>query len=329
MYWFINAYLQFKDGDKILDIGGNDGTLLNVFKQRNSGIDVLNVDASENIVKEAMQKGINSINGFWGKELASKLNTKFKAIITTNCFQHTAPIESFVEGVAMSLEQRGIWCLEFPYWKTSMDTLQYDQTYHEHIYYYLLNPLKLLLDKFGLHVIKVTPYPIHGGTLRVLISQKGELGEAWQPGDWYIDRFFNEETFELKDYIEWGNKVKQHIENSRNVLLSLKSKGFKIAGFGAAAKGCVFLNSTGIDYNIIDYVIDDTDLKQNKFIPGTGIPVVSRDMLRDSPVDYIVILAHNFAEYIISSLIKNGYKGKFIVFFPEYKVVVNEKDLNR
>ena len=321
MFWFVNNYLDLKENDKVLDIGGNDGTLLKTFLNKKSYLDVLNVDASKNLTIEAENNGIKSINGFWGDELAQQLNTKFKLITTTNCFQHTAPIESFVKGISASLDKFGIWCLEFPYWKTSIETDQFDQVYHEHVYYYLLKPLTLLLDKYNLNIIKAVPYPIHGGTMRLLITHKGELGEAFQQDSWSVPPTLNQENFTLDNYINWGNKIKSNISKSKDLLVSLKNQGFKIAGFGAAAKGCIYLNSANIDYNQLDYIIDDTDIKQGKFVPGTGIEIVSRKTLKTHPVDYVVILAHNFSEYVIKSLKQDKYKGKFIIFLPELKII--------
>ena len=201
-----------------------------------------------------------------------------------------------------------------------MKTNQFDQIYHEHIYYYLIEPLTLLLDKYGLRIIKATKYEIHGGTLRLLISHKGKLGESFQPC-YSISSISEKEKFTKEEYIEWGNKIKNNIGKSREFILSLKDKGYRIAGFGAAAKGCVYLNVANIDHNIIDYIIDDTNIKQGKFIPGTGIEIVSREKLKTNPVDYIIILAHNFSDYIIKLLKQDGYSGKFIILLPEIKEI--------
>ena len=255
MFWFVDNYLHLKEIDNVLDIGGNDGTLLKTILKKKPYLNVLNIDASENLTKEAEENGIPSINDYWGAELAKKLNKKFKLITTTNCFQHTAPIESFVEGIALSLDKFGIWCLEFPYWKTSVETNQFDQVYHEHVYYYLVNPLTKLLDKYNLQMIKAVKYPIHGGTMRLLISHKGKLGEAWQPCDYSIPPTLEAEKFTTEDYIKWGENIKNNIGKSKEFILSLKDKGAKIAGFGAAAKGCIYLNAAGINHTIIDYHI--------------------------------------------------------------------------
>ena len=76
------------------------------------------------------------------------------------------------------------------------------------------------------------------------------------------------------------------------------------------------MNSAKIDYTILDAVIDDTDLKQEKYIPGTGIQIKSREYLKTNKVDYILILAHNFKNYIANSLREYGYKGKIITMLP-------------
>jgi hypothetical protein len=320
MFWFVDHYTMLNENDSVLDIGGNDGTLLKTFLEEKPYLNVLNIDASENLTKLSNENGIPSLNAYWGVETAKKIDKKFKLITSTNVFQHTPPIVDYVEAISMSLDKFGIWCLEFPYWKTNMETNQYDQIYHEHVYYYLLEPLKILLERFGLRMVHALKYPIHGGTLRLLITHIGELGQAWQPAD-IVDKFLNEENaLSSEYYINWGKQISNHILNCKEFLLSLKKENKNIIGFGAAAKGCIFLNSAKIDDTIIECVIDDTDLKQGKYIPGTGIQIYSRDYLKTNKVDYILILAHNFKDVIIESL-KNEYNGKFIVLFPKPEII--------
>ena len=316
MFWFVDTYLNLKENDNVLDIGGNDGTLLHSFLEKKPYLSVLNVDASTNLTKLSRERGVPAINAFWGVETAKTLDKKFKLITSTNVFQHTPPIADFAEAISMSLDDKGIWCLEFPYWKTNMETLQFDQIYHEHVYFYLVEPLKQLFDKFGLEIIKAVKYPIHGGTLRLLISKKGDWSVCGG-----VEKIINEEqSINEQSYKDWGEVIETHISDCNGFLRMLKADGSNIIGFGAAAKGCIFLNSAEIDDTILDVVIDDTDLKQDKFIPGTGIQIKSREYLKDNKVDYILILAHNFKDVIIESL-KEQYSGKFIILFPQIKIL--------
>jgi CTP:phosphocholine cytidylyltransferase-like protein len=152
--------------------------------------------------------------------------------------------------------------------------------------------------------------------LRLLISKKGD----WAVCDG-VQKIINEEQIINEKYYKyWGAAVEEHISNCNIFLRMLKADGSNIIGFGAAAKGCIFLNSAKIDDTILDVVIDDTDLKQDKFIPGTGIQIKNREYLKDNKVDYILILAHNFKDVIIDSL-KEQYDGKFIVLFPQIKII--------
>lgn len=316
MYKFCNDILNISNKDKILDIGGNDGTLLKTFLNINSNLDVLNIDMSSNLVKECIKDNIPALNKKWGLDVSKSLPDKFKLITTTNCFQHTEGINDFTKGIKNSLHSKGIWCLEFPYWKNSLLTNQFDQVYHEHVYYYLIYPLNLLFKKYNLEIIDIKSYKIHGGSLRIIISHQGQYNIPS-----YVSSMIENEQKIINEsyYKEWAKNINNHINETKRTLLDLKEKNKTIIGFGAAAKGCVHLNSANIDHNILDCVIDDTNLKQGKYIPGTGIPIVSRSYLKQNKVDYILILAHNFSEYIVKSLY-HEFKGKFITFSPKIKI---------
>lgn len=318
MFFYAHNYVNIKDGTSILDIGGNDGTLLSAFKScTNKNIYTLNIDPSKNLYEVCKNKGIDVMSEFFSLDLAKTLNKKYDLVICTNVFQHLKDIASFVEGVHHILEDEGVWILEFPYWIRSMETNQFDQVYHEHIYYHSVKPLRHLMRNYGLKIINVTEQDIHGGSLRLVICKDTSYNE----NDHTIDKFLTKEnSYSVESYLDWGKNIYSHIEKSKQFIENIINEGKTIYGFGAAAKGCVYLNSMNITYKEIPHVIDDTDLKQNKFIPGTGIQVVNRDILKQNPPDYILILAHNFSNHIVESL-KNEYSGKFIVLAPEIKII--------
>lgn len=319
MFEFIQTYTPVKDGMKFVDVGGNDGTLLDVFKSSTKKqIDVLNIDPSKNLAEVSVQKGIPVLNEFFSAESIRPYANTIDVLTSTNVFQHLKDIDSFVKAVSVALANEGIWVLEFPYWLNDMLTNQFDQIYHEHMYYYTVTPLNLLMKKNGLRIINVTSQYIHGYSLRLVIVKESSS----RPTDSSVEEYItNESRYGLDFYTTWSETVTTHIQKSKEFLLNLKKENKKIYGFGAAAKGCVYLNAMGIDHTIIDVVIDDTDIKQGKYIPGTGIEVVGREVLTNTPPDYILILAHNFSDYIIQSL-SDVYKGKFILLLPDIKEVV-------
>ncbi len=315
MFSFIGTYVSVSDGTKFVDIGGNDGTLLQTFKSvTDKQIEVLNIDPSKNLAEISIANGVPVLTEFFNLDSMRPYAGKIDVITSTNVFQHLKDIDSFVKAVELSLSNEGIWVLEFPYWLTSMLTNQFDQIYHEHMYYYLVTPLRTLMEKNGLRIIHVEEKNIHGGSLRLVMAKK----DSKYTVDTSVASQIASES--LRDniyfYKGWGRRVQSHIELSKRYLENLKREGKTIYGFAAAAKGCIYLNAIGADNKLIDVVIDDTDLKQGKFIPGTGIEVVGRDILTSNPPDYIIILAHNFKDYIMESL-KDVYHGKFIVLLPE------------
>ena len=319
MYDHIQKYIDVNSDTKFVDIGGNDGTLLHTFKNcTNIQLDVLNIDPSKNLAELSIEKGVPVLIEFFSAETVNKLNGSVADVVTsTNVFQHLKDINSFAEGVYSMLSDNGIWVLEFPYWMHDMETNQFDQIYHEHMYYHSVNPMNLMMNKHGLKIINVTKQTIHGGTLRLVIAKQDSKYVPDSTIEMYIQQ---EKKYDLNYHLNWGSRIQMHIENSKNLLLQLKEQGKTIYGFGAAAKGCIYLNAMNIDYNTIDCIIDDTDIKQGKYVPGTGIQVVSRDILKHQSPDYILILAHNFAEYIIQTL-NLEYSGKFIILVPEIKIL--------
>lgn len=316
MYDHLSRVITFKDNDLVVDIGGNDGSLLIEFRGENRNLHYINVDCSRSFIEVNQEAGIEYVNEYFGGD--TKLPYKAKLITSTNVFQHTEPLRSFVQGIERNLSNEGVWCLEFPYVLTTLANDNYDQVYHEHIYYFCLKNIIDLLNQEGLRVINVSYHDMHAGTLRVLsVKQSSQR----QP-DSTILSFLNLESTLTEEYcVKWGKRTHEKISELKKFIQNLSYKK-SVACFGAAAKGCVFLNSCNIDFKMVEFIIDDTPYKQGKFVPGTGLEVVSRDILKSVHIDYIIILAHNFKDYIINSL-KGEYCGKFIVMFPDILQVEN------
>jgi len=318
MFKYVQKYITLEDGVSIVDIGGNDGTLLDAFRSvSDKKLDLLNIDPSQNLSILCKEKNIPFLTEFFSYKIAKQISKKADIITSTNVFQHLLDINSFAEGIRYLLSDEGVWILEFPYWINGMETNQFDQIYHEHMFYHSVTPMKMMMEKHGMKIINVTKQDIHGGTLRLIISKTTSNYTPDNTVETYIK---SEEKYDLNYHINWGKEVQKHITNSKNFIKQLKSEGKTIYGFGAAAKGCIYLNAMGLDYNDIDCIIDDTDLKQNKYVPGIGIQIKSRDILNEKQPDYILILAHNFADYIIESL-NLEYQGKFIILVPNIKII--------
>jgi len=320
MFKDLSRQVTLKEQDLIVDIGGNDGTLLKTFKQAaKTPLQFLNIDGSENLTVIAQENGVDSLCTFFNDKTPDAVGKSAKVITSTNVFQHLQDINSFVVGVKKLLAVDGVWLLEFPYWLHDMETKQFDQVYHEHMYYYLVTPLVALMHKHSLEVIEVSPQKIHGGTLRLYITHKAS---PYYSVDSSVEKYLEKESqLNLEYYLQWGNKIESHLAGCKAVLEGLKKAGKTLVGFAASAKGCIFLNSAGITDDVLDVIIDDTDIKQGKFMPGTGIKICSRAEIDFEKVDFVLILSHNFSDYIIRSLKDEGYEGQFIICLPELKIL--------
>lgn len=315
MYDYLSRFIEFKSNDIVMDIGGNDGSLLLEFRKENRNLQYINVDCSESFIECNRQNEIEYRHEYFDEHIC--LPYKVQLITSTNVFQHTETIRSFVKGIVNNLSNEGVWCLEFPYILTTLANDNYDQIYHEHIYYYCLQNIVDLLHQEGLKVINVSYHDMHAGTLRVLSVKKTSKRH---PDDTVLSFLNLEKTLTQEYVLEWGVRTYNKIKVFKAFISNLIANDMRVIGFGAAAKGCVFLNSCEIDHTLIPYIIDDTPFKQGKYVPGTGIQVVSRDILKKEEIDYILILAHNFKDYIIETL-KGEYDGEFIVMFPDIKII--------
>ena len=295
----------------VVDIGGNDGTLLKCFKKQHNkdllgNIKLINVDPSSTFIEDNASEGIEYINDFWGE---LDLEKKADLIISTNVFQHNCDVRKFLSGIRKNLN--GVWVLEFPYFLRTVQTNQFDQLYHEHYFYWLITPLVKIFQEYGLGIISITEHDMHGGTIRIVSTNLREGDE-----NSYKKYVEEEKNF---NFNEWGQRVIMKLLSDKIFLANIFVNG-TVACFGAAAKGCVYLNLLGRDLtDKMMYVVDDTASKQGKYIPGTKLKVVSRNTLYENQPDYLIILAHNFKRHIIESL-KENYKGRIIVMLPEIEV---------
>lgn len=306
-----------------IDIAGNDGTLLSRFKKRLNH-KVLNVDPASNLTAISEASGIPAFTDFWSTEVASKtidLYGEADLITATNVFAHVDDVRMFITACKFALKPDGVLVIECPYIVDFINNMEYDTIYFEHVSVMSILPMHQLCSNLKMKVIDVEKFGIHGGTIRVTIAKESSSHQISES----VFRFAhkeNEEGFNKIDvYKKWDHDVNNLIKTFGLKILELKKQGHRIAAFAASAKGNTLLNASGINTDIIDYIVDETPEKIGKFSPGTGIPIVYKQMLLINPPDYLVILSWNFADFIIDKVRSMGYTGKFIIPIPEFKIV--------
>jgi len=315
---------QFNLGadDLVIDVGSNVGVLLEAFK--NAGTRVLGVEPAGNIAAIARKHGIETLNDFFGSDVARRIveeKGRASVITATNVFAHVDDLTSFMKAVDLLLTPNGVLIIEAPYFTNLLDQLEYDTIYHEHLSYLSVKPLVAFFARVGMEIFKIEQRDIHGGSFRVHVTRSGKRPVSAEIGE--LLQLEQDRGVHARDRLEQFARAVEQNRNDLNWLLySLKREGKRIACASAPAKGMTLLNYCRLGRETIDFVTEKSTLKIGKFTPGTHIPVVSDAELIERRPDYALLLAWNFAEEIMNNLAEYRAKGgKFIIPIPVPRIV--------
>ena len=321
-YDVYEEFLKQSKNSLVIEIGSNDGTLLKEFKKL--GATVLGIEPAKNIAKIANDAGITTENTFLNYDIVKKKSLEKKAaiIVGNNVFGHIDDLKEFMKCVKMLSKEKGVFIFEVPYLLNLIQKLEFDTVYHEHLSYFSLIPLMRLMDEFNLEIFDVKKQKVHGGTIRVFVSEKNNFKKTIN----FEKMIKFEKEFginEIQTYQKFSENVKELKNKLQNELLKFKKEGKIIFGYGAPAKGNVLLNYCNIGTEFLDYIIDTTPLKQGLYTPGMHIPVKSDKENIEKPSQQIaLLLAWNYEEEIINKeelFLKNG--GKFLIPIPTPKII--------
>jgi hypothetical protein len=186
-----------------------------------------------------------------------------------------------------------------------VDELQYDFIYHEHLYYYSLTPLVNLFSRFGMSVVGFEEIETHSGSIRVTIqnTENKVVGEV----NTRLEAEKVEGLTSYSHFVDFGDKIKTHIQNLTSQIKALKQQGHSIAGYGASGRANMLLNMCNLTVQEIDYIVDESPERINRYIPGVNIPTVSIDHLQKFPPSHVFILAWNYSDMIKSKLQTLGF----------------------
>ena len=294
--WIKKNYL--KKNNNLIEIGSNDGTFLNNFK--NSKIKTLGIEPSSNVANVSKAKGIKTINNFFTYENVKKiksLKNKTDIICAANVVCHVPNLTDLIRGVNHLLNDNGLFIFEEPYLGSMYKKTSYDQIYDEHIFMFSVNSIKKVFKLFNFELINVIPQKTHGGSMRYVV---GRLGKHKINNN--VLKLLKDEKKKKIDSIQGCLNFKKKCEISKKKLNkkveSILKKGKNIAGYAATSKSTTILNYCGINHKHIDFICDTTPNKINSFSPGTHIPIVSVDYYKKNIPDYTFLFAWNHKKEI-------------------------------
>ena len=319
----ITKKLSLNSKSLVIEVASNDGCLLKNFLRLK--IPCIGIEPTKSTANIAKKAGIKVYNSFFNRNLSIKLYDKKlypDLMIANNVLAHVPDINDFLSGFEYLIKDDGVITFEFPHLLKMIKEVQFDTIYHEHYSYLSLSTCKKMFMQNGLKIFDVEKISTHGGSLRVYVQKlSGKRRVSLR-----VNNILQEEElsgiFTNSFYKDFSLKS-EHLKNSMlNFLKEAKLKGKVIIGYGAAAKANTLLNYSKVDKTLVKYVVDKNPLKQNKFLPGSHIPIVSEDRIIKLKPDYVIIFPWNLKSEIMKQLnyIKD-WDGKFVLFQSKLEII--------
>lgn len=284
---------KLSDAAFVVDIGSNDGILLKPLKKL--GVKAIGVDPSINVSKIANDAGLMTITDFFDKATAEKIIKEWgkpDIVVASSIFTHLENPHQFIEAVKHLMMPNGKFIIEVEYIGNIFKDVQFERFYLDRIFYYSLTSLRDLFEMHNMHVVDVEDIEPHGGSIRVTMC----LRENTIKTSSAVTHFLEEEKENLT--LEMLQKFKHIVDKSvsqfRNKLEIYKNKGLQVAGYGAPARVATICNYGNIGPSLIEFIVDDSPLKQDRFSPGTHIPIVSKTYLDKHKSDILVVFAYEY-----------------------------------
>jgi len=308
---------------QVVEIASNDGYLLQFFVQR--GIPSLGVEPAANVARAAIDKGVPTLVRFFGRETAKDLvadGQRPSLILGNNVLAQVPDLNDFVGGLKILLGARGVVTIEFPHLMRTIDGNQFDQVYHEHFSYFSLYSVERIFAAHGLPIFDVEELASHGGSIRIHAAHSED--DSRQPTKRLEDLRERERAAGLDTieyYTNFDSRVRETKRNLLEFLIAAKRAGKTVVGYGAPGKGNTLLNYCGIRTDFLDFTVDRSPHKHGKFLPGTHIPILVPERLREARPDYVLILPWNLKKEIMQQLSWiREWGGSFVVPIPELTV---------
>ena len=307
----------------VAEVAANDGYLLQYVQQ--AGIPCYGVEPTASTAAAARAKGIEIVERFFGVELATELAGQGKQVdlvAANNVLAHVPDINDFVAAFAGLLKPQGVATFEFPHLLQMIQQNQFDTAYHEHYSYLSLTAVQRVFAAQGLNAFDVEEHPTHGGSLRVF-AQRGDGGDHVRHVSVaaMLEREAAAGLTSPAAYAGFQARAQKAKNDFIAFLIDAQRQGKRVAAYGAAAKGNTLMNFAGVRPDLLAFVVDRNPAKQGKYMPGSRIPIVPEDRLRQDKPDHIVILPWNLSTEVVAQLdYARAWGASFVTAVPELRI---------
>jgi methylation protein EvaC len=287
---------QLASANFVVDVGSNDGILLKPLQEL--GVKALGVEPSINVSKIANDQGFETLTAFFDIPAAEKIERshgRADVIVASSVFTHLEDPSGFIEVVKRLLTDDGTFIVEVEYIGTILETTQFERFYLDRVFYYSLTSLAKLFAAHDMQISDVREISPHGGSLQVFVQRAGRQ----TPSDATRQLLAREEKdLTLETLHEFRRSVDVQISAFKGQLAEYQQAGLRVAGYGSPARVATICNYGQIGPSEIPFTVDDSPLKQNKFTPGTHIPIVPKSYLDENKPDVLVVFAYEYFDDI-------------------------------
>ncbi len=316
----MKAENQYSNNDLIVDIGSNDGTLLNSFKKR--GMRVVGVEPT-GAARVANKNKIKTYEEFFNLTSAKKIvakHGKAKVVTATNVFAHINDTPGLIRSIKTLMDKDSVFVSESQYLADIVENLEFDTIYHEHLRFYAMKPLLYLAKSAGMSVVDAYRISAAGGSIRVFMK----IGDH-KPSERVREIIREEEKlglYDTKSLRAFGERVISAKNALLTLLLKVKNEGGTIAGISSAARSNTLLGFSKINTHLVSYAGEKAGSpKIGLYTPGTHIPVFDEAKIFKEQPEYALVLSWHIGEELMKIYRKLGYKGKFIMPLPTPKII--------
>lgn len=306
----------------VIEVASNDGYLLRNFVE--AGIPCLGIEPTASTAEAAEKIGIPVLREFFGESLAWRLQGEGRQadlIAGNNVYAHVPDINDFTNGMKFALKPGGTITLEFPHLMRLLESTQFDTVYHEHYSYLSLYSVCRVFEQAGLRVFDVEEIPTHGGSIRIYGSHADDARANTEAVTSLLAEEQSRGMRELKPYLEFQRRAERLKDELLTLLIEQKRQGKQVAAYGAAAKGCTLLNFAGVKPDLLPYVCDAAPSKQGKYLPGSHVPILSPDSIRERRPEMVLILPWNIREEVMQQLaFIREWGGVFVTVVPHIEI---------
>jgi len=287
-----------------------------------AGIPVLGIEPAANVAEAARAKRVPTRCCFFGVDAARDLlrrGEQADLLVGNNVLAQVPDLNDFVAGLKILLAPSGVITMEFPHLQRLMAENQFDTIYHEHFSYFSFVAVERVFKHHGLVMFDVEELGTHGGSLRIYARHAENQALPVGPRvDALRRREIDDGFLSLERYRGFSEQVKATKRKLLSFLIDAKQRGKKVVGYGAPGKGNTLLNYCGIRTDFLDFTVDANPYKQGKFTPGTRIPILPPEAIREARPDYVLILPWNLkGEISKAASYISQWGGRFVVPIPE------------